>query len=116
MIHPRIFHIKEELSRRISDDWTVGLMASETEMSVSNFQKLFKRELKTTPKAYLHKLRMERAVEMLSDPYCWHSIKLIAHKVGLSGGSHFARDIKQFCGYIPTELRTQCSEKHQVLP
>jgi AraC-like DNA-binding protein len=116
MIHPKIFHMKKELSLRMSDDWTVGMMASETEMSVSNFQKLFKKEMKTTPKAYLHMLRMECAIEMLSDPLCWHSIKLIALKVGLSGGSRFARDIKQFSGSSPTELRIQCSEKHQTLP
>ena len=46
--------------------WTVAELAAEVSMSVRSLQEGFRRSLDTTPMAYLHRLRLERAHHELS--------------------------------------------------
>ena len=112
----RIFHIKEKLSQDLGGSWSVGEMAAEFEMSVSYFQRLFKEKAGTTPSAYLTDLRLDKAVEMLSDPNCFLQIKEIGFQVGLTNDSHFTSGFKKKYGMTPTEYRAHQAAIHQSIP
>jgi len=113
MKDPRISHVVTKLAQSLGDSWSVEKMAAFLGMSTSNFQRVFRDELKTSPMAYFHSLRLEKASEMLADPECFQQIKAIAYSVGLNDNSHFTRDFKKRFGATPTEYRRHHANIHQ---
>lgn len=110
----RIFHIQKHLSENLARDWTVLKMAAAVHVSPLHFHKLFKKNIGTTPKSYLHKLRLARAYDLLSDPKNYNQIKQIGFSVGLRDTSHFVRDFRAEYGLTPLEFRRRCCKKEQV--
>lgn len=101
----QIFHLTEQISLRLSEEWTVEKMADEVGLSVSRFHTAFKNHFGQTPKEYIRDQRLNRAREILQDPHNFDSIKTIAYEVGINDLSHFARDFKKKFGLTPTEYR-----------
>ena len=91
-------------------------MATLVGVSVPSFNRLFKEDLGTSPIAWLNDLRLDEAVEMLSNPICFLQIKEIAFCVGLFNQSHFTNAIKAKVGMTPTEFRAHQAEIHQSAP
>lgn len=107
----RIFHLRTEILSNLRRDWTIAEMAKTVEMPVSHFQKFFKVQTGTSPVAYLHELRLEKAKELLETTF--HQIKQIAYETGMSDHSHFTRGFKKRYGATPTEYRRLHSEEMQ---
>lgn len=64
----QIFHLTEQISLNLSEDWPVKRMAAEIGSSVSRFHHAFKEHFKTTPQEYLRDMRLNRARLKLEDP------------------------------------------------
>jgi len=101
----QIFHLTEQISLNLSEDWPVERMAAEIGLSVSRFHHAFKEHFKTTPQEYIRDERLDRARVKLQDPHNFNSIKTIAYDLGINDVSHFTRDFKKKFGQTPTDCR-----------
>lgn len=88
-------HYPEDLSRSV--------MARMVYMSDAYFSRCFKALTKTTFKSYLTKIRMEKAIELLSRDV---KIQDIAQQVGYSNHTRFSIVFRQHTSYTPSEYRT----------
>ena len=113
MIDGRIFKVVKEVSQNLGRSWSVAQMADIIEMSESNFRKLFKKEMKTTPYSWLRNRRLQKAAEMLSDADCFLPIKVIAFTVGIPNESTFDHEFRRTFGITPSECRHLAWEKDQ---
>lgn len=78
-------------------------LAARTNTSVRNLERLFMRQLKSSPARYYISLRLEKARELLV--YTNHSTLEIALQCGFSSSSYFARCFQREYGFRPTDLR-----------
>lgn len=91
--------IGEHLQSRIS----VDALAGNAGLSVSQFTRLFRRDLGTTPSVFVNRLRLERAALLLERTNL--SVMEVMGQVGLTDPSHFARDFRRSYGFSPRTFR-----------
>lgn len=72
-------------------------------LSASSLQRAFDRHFGISPKQYLSKLRMNRALELLSESTL--SIKEIAYSCGFTDEKYFSRAFKEKYGCPPSQLQ-----------
>ena len=72
-------------------------------MSPTYFSKSFKEEVGMSYTRYVTKLRMQKAIELLSDPN--NKVYEVAHAVGYSDYAHFAKVFKKYFQFSPTDYR-----------
>ena len=87
-------YIRKNLHQKLSID----LIAKLSYVSKSNFFKMFKDELGTTPNDFILKERITRAKELLTQN---NSIKETAFQTGFSDTNYFTRVFKQWVGTTP---------------
>ena len=112
----RIFLIQDLLSQSLDRCWTVKEMATTVRLSVPHFNKLFRSEIGCSPIAYLHRIRLAKARELLSEPGCFLQIKEIALKVGMPNASQFSREFRKLTGLSPAGFRKKFAEIEQLKP
>lgn len=76
-------------------------VAAHVSLSYSHFSSLFRKETGTTFPAYLRKYRIEKAMELLSDPGL--RIADVSYQVGFKYPQQFSNDFKKVTGVYPTE-------------
>ncbi len=99
----RIEGILTEIGNHLSQTLTLQKLADSLDVSVSNFEHLFKQEVGISPTKYIKDLRLKKARELLETTQL--SIKEIRVKVGIKNKAHFFRDFKQKFGSTPGEYR-----------
>jgi AraC-like DNA-binding protein len=103
-LDPRVLQALRRLDRH---DWRVPFreknLAAETGLSAGHLDRLFVRQLGLTPRAYLHKRRLESAVATLADSTI--PAKKIAYDLGFSSASHFTHWLKRATGKSPRKVR-----------
>ena len=72
-------------------------------ISESSLQRAFLKHFQESPKQYLNRFRMNRALELLKDNT--FSIKEIASLCGFADEKYFSRAFKKTYGYPPSEFR-----------
>lgn len=87
-------YIKKNLHQKLSID-SIAKMAY---VSKSNFFKMFKDELGTSPNEFILQERINRAKELLANQ---NSIKETAYQTGFSDANYFTRVFKQLVGVTP---------------
>lgn len=87
-------YIKKNLHQKLSID-SIAKMAY---VSKSNFFKMFKDELGTSPNEFILQKRINRAKELLASQ---NSIKETAYQTGFSDANYFTRVFKQLVGVTP---------------
>jgi AraC family transcriptional regulator len=87
----------------LADRLTLDDMAASLHMSAYHFARLFKTTTGQTPHAYVTRLRIERAQELLRTS-C-RSVPEIARRVGFSSRSHFAATFLRLTGMPPHLFR-----------
>ena len=92
-----------ELRNNIGKWWTVKVLADLSNMSIFRIRNLFVEYTGTTPKNYIEKLKMQRAIEMLSSEKT--SINVIADSLGYMDPYHFSRRFKHIIGISPDSYR-----------
>lgn len=76
-------------------------VAAHVSLSYSHFSSLFRKETGTTFPAYLRRYRIEKAIELLSDPGL--RIADVSYQVGFKYPQQFSNDFKKVTGIYPTE-------------
>jgi transcriptional regulator GlxA family with amidase domain len=107
----RVFHLREQLLKKLQHHWTIAEMAESVELSLPHFQRLFKFHTGLSPITYLREVRLEKARELLETTF-WR-VQQVGVEVGMPNDSHFTRDFKKRYGSSPTEYRKLYWEKIQ---
>ncbi|GMK38626.1 AraC family transcriptional regulator [Paenibacillus sp. CCS19] len=84
---------------------TLEEIASQSDISVRHLNRIFKSYYRTTPIAYLHKLRFERACTMLKQTKL--SIADIASDCGFNDSNYFTRQFTKTFGNSPKAYRRE---------
>lgn len=93
-------YIKKNLHQKLSID-SIAKLAY---VSKSNFFKMFKDELGTSPNEFILQERVNRAKELLASE---NSIKETAYQTGFSDVNYFTRVFKQFAGVTPKSYQNK---------
>lgn len=99
-IDTRIHDAQDYLTRHISEAFTLEEIAEQVNMSLRNLTRLFKKTTGITIGAYLEKLRVERAVQLLSDG---HKVDYVARQCGLKSTNQLRTLLKKHKGILPTD-------------
>lgn len=103
----RIGRVQNYIELHCGEDLTVSDFARNANMSVSNFNKIFTKEVGTSPKSYLTSVRLNKSLNLLRRND--FSVSEIAVKCGFSTLSHFSAAFKKSFSMSPSEYR----EKYQ---
>lgn len=90
------------LTLQHSQPVTIDEMAQSLGYHRTYLAKIFKQQTGMSPKDYLHRVRMERALQLLGKPL---TIKEVASSVGFNDALYFSKQFKKWYGYSPTEYR-----------
>jgi AraC-like DNA-binding protein len=82
---------------------TIGAVAAKGFMSQSTLQRAFQERFGMSPKAYLCKLRMERAVSLLVKKEM--TVKAVALACGFTDEKFFSRAFRERYGFSPSQLQ-----------
>ena len=99
-----IDRVREFAQASLADKIVLDDLARMVDLDRFSFLRLFKRTIGMTPHAWLLRLRLERAVELLRQGGD-RPITEIAHAVGFFDQSHFNRAFRQAYGVTPSRLQ-----------
>ncbi|ATD67355.1 AraC family transcriptional regulator [Luteimonas chenhongjianii] len=88
---------------RLSEDISLDELAAEAQLSPFHFARMFKQSVGVPPRAYLTRLRMERACELLEGTEL--SVTEIALEVGYSSNQVLARIFRKHQQMSPSDYR-----------
>ncbi|MBB3181346.1 helix-turn-helix domain-containing protein [Variovorax sp. Sphag1AA] len=91
----------------------VAMLASQENLSVDRFTRLFRDTFDCSPHQHVLKLRLQRARELLEQPS--RSVAEIAWETGFADQSHLTRSFKRHFGEPPSQWRCQqAAREHQA--
>ncbi len=96
-IAPSVDYIHRYFDRDLSND----RIAAESRVSTVYFRKIFTEHYGMSPIRYLHKLRIDKAKEMLRSEY--GSVGAIAKTLGYSSIQHFSKTFREYTGMAPKQ-------------
>ncbi|WP_455718827.1 helix-turn-helix domain-containing protein [Anaerosporobacter sp.] len=91
------------IEQHLDESITVKTLALSANMSITHFNRIFKKELGMTPIDYLIDARITRAKNLLRR--LDHSITDISLKCGFNSNAHFSSTFQKKVGITPTEYR-----------
>ena len=103
-----IDYIKNNLQQKLS----IEHLAKLAFVSKSNFFKLFKYELGTSPNEYILQQRIKRAKELLKEN---QSIKEVAFATGFSDTNHLIKTFKTFEGITPKNYQRNLFSEYKIV-
>ena len=103
-----IDYIKNNLHQKLS----IEHLAKLAFVSKSNFFKLFKYELGTSPNEYILLQRIKKAKELLKENY---SIKEVAFATGFSDTNHLIKTFKTFEGMTPKNYQRNLFSEYKIV-
>jgi AraC-like DNA-binding protein len=105
---PKTGAARDYLETHFSDDVRQGFLAGLCHLSSSEFSRCFHKEHGLPFAAFLLRLRIRKACELLSDPVM--PVKQVAFGVGFNDVSYFARAFHRHTGLTPTAYRQQAAQ------
>ena len=101
--------IVEEIKSIIEQEYAtienIGQISKKVYLSINYVNSIFKKETGKTIFDYLIYIRMEKAKELLKNPYC--KVYEVAEAVGYKSTNYFASLFKQYVGVKPMEYRSK---------
>jgi AraC-like DNA-binding protein len=99
------------LKYNLDDPPSVGVLAEQAGVSPSKFKQLFPKVCGMTPYAYVRKLRMEKAFDLLQSGEM--NVTEVAYEVGYESISHFSKVFFNYFGLKPSKVNwaTLCRNK-----
>jgi len=101
------------MSEHLNEPMRVRALAALANLSPAHFTVLFKEQTGSSPRDYLHLLRIHRACQLLRTS-AFH-VKEIASRLGYQDQFHFSRQFKAFQGVSPTEYGKAGQHAKKVL-
>jgi AraC-like DNA-binding protein/ligand-binding sensor protein len=102
---PTITRAKQFIQEHQTEDLALGDVARAVNTSTFYFCKMFKKFTGLNFTAYLSRLRIEKAKNLLLNPNL--RVSEIAYEIGFQSLTHFNRVFKKINGLSPTEYRSQ---------
>ncbi len=99
----RIFRAIGYITENFATRLRLSQIAHESAMSLSCFERTFKREMGTTYAKFLNKFRISRAAKMLAEENL--SVSEIAYACGFTNPYHFTRMFRRIMGLSPRAYR-----------
>lgn len=99
----RISDVIEQMNLRCQEDLSVGDLAAMCDLSEYHFIHLFREYTGVSPYAYLTRLRLERAKDLMASTTM--NISEIANAVGYSNPLYFSRLFRRHVGVSPSRFR-----------
>ena len=93
----------EYLKEKFSENVTTSGLAQMAGMSVSQFERRFRRAMGSSPRQYLLRLRVESSARLLT--FTQKSIASIARDCGFHDHAHFSRSFKNLMNMTPLNFR-----------
>ena len=87
----------------LKSDFELSVAAEKSFISYAYMCKLFKKEMKVSPKKYVIDKRINYARTLLSTDY--YSVEEVAEMCGYKDTKHFSSEFKRICGMSPSEYR-----------
>lgn len=97
--------VKGIIEKRYNESITVNEIAESIYLSPYHTNSIFKQVTGKTIFDYLTEYRMEKAKELLKNPYS--RIYLVADSVGYKNKSHFCLTFKKYAGITPSEYKSR---------
>ena len=107
----RVQKFLDALAEEVERPWSLEEMAGNCKLARSHFASIVKKLTGDSPLAYLQRLRVLRAEQLLRDTGM--SITAIGHACGFATSQHYARVFKQYTNCTATEFRRRCREEHE---
>ncbi|MFI7066789.1 helix-turn-helix domain-containing protein [Kribbella sp. NPDC050124] len=101
--HPAVQQAMRLLEASIDEGWTLSRLAADVHMAPGYLVRLFGRTIGTSPMAYLHRLRAERAAGLLIETDL--PVAEIGARVGWHDPSHASRRFRACFGLSPQRYR-----------
>ena len=98
-----IARAQQYMEGHFAEKITVDSLAKLVNMSVSSFNRVFKKEIQVTPMDYLMELRLENSKKLLRRKEV--PITEIAFRCGFNSSAHYSATFRKSCGITPTEYR-----------
>ncbi|EKN65253.1 AraC family transcriptional regulator [Neobacillus bataviensis LMG 21833] len=103
-LSPKMNHAVHFIEKHYHDDQlSLPIVAEHIELSTAYFSRTFKEETGKSFVHYLTELRMEKAKDILKNPYT--KSYEVAYSVGYIDYPHFSKAFKKYYGISPTEFR-----------
>ena len=100
----RLLPALETMRSNLAEAPFIPDLARSAGLSEAQFRRLFLRTMSMSPVAYLRRIRMERACQLLR--HTDHTIEAIASEVGYAEPAFFAHSFKKLIGVSPGKYRT----------
>jgi len=101
VLEPALHYVHAHFARPIS----AQDLARMSNLSLSQFNRLFRAETGAGVVDYVNRVRVEKAMQLLSEPSCW--VYEVADRVGFDDARYFARVFRSITGMSPTEYKEQ---------
>lgn len=98
----RIFNAVKHIRQHYDQSLNVETLAKLANISVSQFDRTFKKLFQMTPTQYIQKVRLENAITLLKQDLSITEISLLC---GYSDHSAFSRQFKQLTGLSPSQFK-----------
>nr|WP_299385262.1 helix-turn-helix domain-containing protein [Allomuricauda sp.] len=102
----RVHHIQDLLAQNLAKKLKIEALAEEVHMSPRNLTRLFKKVTGITIGSYLEKLRVERAIQLLSDG---SKVSSAASACGLQSSNQLRALLKKHTHSLPSDWLTKMS-------
>lgn len=99
----QIRRVNETIDEMIGEPISVSMLSSVAGLSRSHFSQAFRRSVGRTPHAHVVRLRIERAMKLMTDTDL--PLSQIAVATGFSDQAHFSNKFRHAAGATPTEWR-----------
>lgn len=102
-LHPAVETARLAMDSHPSEPWRLEALAAMAGVSPNHLATLFAREVGLAPHAYLIRVRVAKAKELLRDTDL--TVTRIAHDLGFHSSQHFARTFRRIVGQTPSAFR-----------
>jgi PAS domain S-box-containing protein len=106
----RFARVANFLHREYGTSITTTQLAKMAALSVSQFERRFRRAFGVSPRQYLIRIRVEAACRLLADTE--QTVSAVAHATGFHDHAHLSRSFRRVMNVTPTEYRKQ----HRTFP
>lgn len=102
-IEAKITRTLKTIHRNFNEHFDIPRLAREEDMSVSSFNSHFKKITSMTPLQYIKKIRLQKAMDLLTKENA--QVNDTAFAIGYESSSQFSKDFKSYYGFPPKDAK-----------